>query len=169
MKTLISIRRFFAIALGTAVIALATAGAPSQAFAQHTPFAGLAGVWSGAGTIAFTDGSKERIKCRASYAVGDGGNGLQLTLRCASDSYRFELSSDVHNSGGRIAGTWAEATRNINGNLEGRARDGVFEVLVSSAAFNANLAMTTRGNSQSVRITTQSNEFAGVSITLSKS
>jgi hypothetical protein len=42
-------------------------------------------------------------------------------------------------------------------------------VLVSSPAFTANLAMSTHGNSQSVKITTQSNEFSGVAITLSRS
>src|SRR6185437_5371937 len=53
------------------------------------PFAGMAGVWSGAGTVTLDDGSTERIRCRATYAVGAGGNGLQQTLTCASDSYKF--------------------------------------------------------------------------------
>lgn len=78
--------------------------APSIAFAQSAPFAGLAGVWSGTGSISLAGGSKERIKCRATYSVGDNGNGLQQTLRCASDSYKFELSSNVKNSGGKISG-----------------------------------------------------------------
>ncbi|HWZ06872.1 MAG TPA: hypothetical protein VNY53_08200, partial [Bradyrhizobium sp.] len=59
------------------------------------PFAGLAGNWTGGGTVTLDDGSTERIRCRATYAVGAGGNGLQQTLTCASDSYRFNLTSNL--------------------------------------------------------------------------
>ena len=34
------------------------------------PFAGMAGNWSGGGTVTLDDGSSERIRCRATYAVG---------------------------------------------------------------------------------------------------
>ena len=30
----------------------------------------MAGVWSGGGTVTLDDGSTERIRCRATYAVG---------------------------------------------------------------------------------------------------
>ena len=142
---------------------------PAASQAQSAPFAGLAGVWSGTGSISLASGSHERIKCRATYAVGDNGNGLQQTLRCASDSYKFELSSNVRNANGRISGTWSEATRGVSGDLQGNARAGVFEVLVSSPAFTANLNLNTRGNSQTVKITSQGTEFSGVTITLSRS
>src|SRR4051812_27401464 len=48
----------------------------SLGYAQTGPFAGMAGAWSGGGTITLDDGSNERIRCRATYAVGAGGNGL---------------------------------------------------------------------------------------------
>ncbi len=143
--------------------------APSIALAQSAPFASLAGVWSGTGSISLAGGGKERIKCRATYAVGDNGNGLQQTLRCASDSYKFELSSNVKNSGGKISGNWSENTRGVSGDLEGRAQAGLFEVVVSSPAFTANLNLSTRGNNQTVRITSQGTEFSGVTITLTRS
>ena len=62
-----------------AVIAatLLSQAAPSLAVAQSAPFAGLAGVWSGSGSIALADGHRERIKCRATYAVSETGAGLQ--------------------------------------------------------------------------------------------
>ena len=165
MKHFVSRRGFQAALAAAAMIALT----PSVSHAQSAPFAGLSGVWSGSGSIALANGSKERIKCRATYAVGDNGNGLQQTLRCASDSYRFELSSNVKNNNGKIFGTWSEATRNVSGDLEGRASHGLFEVVVSSPAFTANLNLSTRGNSQTVRITSQGTEFSGVTITLARS
>lgn len=155
-----------------AVIAatLLSQAAPSLAVAQSAPFAGLAGVWSGSGSIALADGHRERIKCRATYAVSETGAGLQQSLRCASDSYKFELTSDVRSvGGGRIEGSWNEATRNVGGAIEGHARGGLFEVVVSSPAFTANLSLATHGNSQTVKISSQGTEFTGVTITLARS
>lgn len=163
-------KTFVAPRIHAAVIAATLLAAPSLAFAQSAPFAGLAGVWSGSGAIALGDGHKERIKCRATYAVSESGTGLQQTLRCASDSYRFELSSDLRSvGGGHIEGTWNEATRNVGGAIEGLAHGGVFQVVVSSPAFTANLTLTTHGNSQTVRISSQGSEFSGVTITLGRS
>lgn len=139
----------------------------SASYAQSGPFAGMAGNWSGGGTITLEDGSTERIRCRATYAVGAGGNGLQQSLTCASDSYKFQLTSNVTAQGSAVSGTWNEATRNINGNLEGRSGGGVFQVLVNAPGFNANLTLTTRGNKQSIVIKGES-QFRGASISLSR-
>ncbi len=110
----------------------------SASYAQSGPFAGMAGNWSGSGTVTLDDGSTERIRCRASYAVGAGGNGLQQTLTCASDSYKFNLSSNIMAQGAAISGTWSESSRNINGNLEGRSGGGNFQVVATAPGFTAN-------------------------------
>ena len=114
------------------------------------------------------DGSTERIRCRASYAVGAGGNGLNQSLTCASDSYKFNLSSNVVAERGVLSGTWNESSRGINGNLEGRAGNGNFQVVASAPGFSANISLTTRGNKQSVVIRAES-QFRGASISLSRS
>src|ERR1039458_4983938 len=67
----------------------------SAGHAQSGPFAGFNGAWSGNGTVALSDGTTERIRCKADYKVDGTGLGLKQTLRCASDSYKFDLSSDV--------------------------------------------------------------------------
>jgi len=135
--------------------------------AQAGPFAGLAGHWSGGGTVTLDDGSTERIRCRASYAVGAGGNGLNLTLICASDSYKFDLSGNVVSERGALTGTWSESSRGVNGTLEGRGANGNFQVIANAAGFAANLTVTTRGNRQSVAIRAE-NGFRGASIALSR-
>lgn len=139
----------------------------SASHAQSGPFAGLAGNWSGAGIVTLDDGSTERIRCRATYAVGAGGNGLNQTLTCASDSYKFNLTSNIMAQGAAISGTWSEASRNINGNLQGRSGGGNFQVVATSPGFTANLSLTTRGNKQSVVIKAE-NQFKGASISLSR-
>jgi hypothetical protein len=158
-------RLIFAIAT---VLAASTWSAVGHA-QSGGPFAGMAGVWSGGGSVTLDDGSTERIRCRATYAVGAGGNGLQQTLTCASDSYKFNLSSNVTAQGSALAGTWSEASRNINGNIEGRAvAGGVVQVVASAPGFSANISLTTRGNRQSVVIRAES-QFKGASISLTRS
>ena len=161
----------FAIArrLIFAVVTLFAASVFSSAsHAQSGAFAGMAGNWSGGGTVTLDDGSTERIRCRASYAVGAGGNGLNQSLTCASDSYRFELRANVIAHGSEISGSWSETSRNVSGSLEGRGSAGNIQVVASSAGFNANISLTTRGNKQSVTIRADS-QFKGANITLTRS
>ena len=97
----------------------------------------MAGNWSGGGTVTLDDGSTERIRCRATYAVGAGGTGLNLTLTCASDSYKFDLRGNVISDRGALSGTWSESSRGVNGTLEGRGANGNFQVVATAAGFTA--------------------------------
>jgi hypothetical protein len=151
-----------------AVALLAASVSSTASYAQAGPFAGMAGIWSGSGVVTLDDGSTERIRCRASYAVGDGGHGLNQTLTCASDSYKFDLKTNVVAEGSSIRGTWSESNRNISGNIEGRGASGSIQVVASTAGFNANVSLTTRGNRQSVEIKAES-LFRSASISLRRS
>jgi hypothetical protein len=157
-RRLLWLSAFATIAFSTATTA-ATAG----------PFSGLAGSWSGGGHISLANGTKERIRCRAHYSVGSDGNALQQSLRCASDSYNFELHSDVESHGGRISGNWNESTRQIGGTLSGRARHGRIEVSVQNPNFSARLTLISHGHHQSVIIRSSGGgQFTGASISLAR-
>lgn len=162
------ISRSVSLLLRTSLIGAALGLSAPAAFAQSAPFAGMAGVWSGSGTIALEGGAKERIRCKATYAVSSEGNGLNQALLCASDSYKFELKSDVIAKSGALSGNWAETTRNVSGSLQGRAGNGQFDVTVSAPAFTAKLVMTTNGNKQNVAITSDGS-FKGANIALNRS
>src|ERR1700719_3446844 len=136
--------------------------------AQSAPFAGFDGAWSGNGTVSLSDGTTERIRCKADYKVSGSGLGLKQNLHCASDSYKFDLSSDVTSQGDRISGNWREASRNIFGNLQGTAGGGRIDVFVEASGFAANLTLTTTGNRQTVQISSKG-EIRGVTITMVKS
>jgi hypothetical protein len=140
----------------------------SASHAQSAPFAGLAGYWSGTGSVTLDDGSSERIRCRATYAVSGNGSGLNQTLTCASDSYKFDLKTNVVSEQGSISGGWSESSRGINGSLSGHASNGNFQVIATAAGFTANITLTTHGNKQSVVIRPDS-QFKGASITLTRS
>src|SRR6266566_1664044 len=60
------------------------------------------------------------VHARPCGTGGDGSN-LSLNLKCASDSYNFNLTSDVEYQGGAIRGSWTEASRNASGTISGRA------------------------------------------------
>ncbi len=151
-----------AAGLGAALMLSVSAG-----YAQSSPFAGFDGAWSGSGTVSLSDGTTERIRCRADYKVTATGLGLKQNLRCASDSYKFDLSSDVTSEGGRISGNWSEASRNVFGNLQGTAGGGQIDVFVEAAGFAANLTLRTNGTRQTVQISSKG-EIRGVSITMVK-
>jgi hypothetical protein len=133
------------------------------------PFLGLSGHWSGAGTVTMTDGATERIRCKAAYAVNATGKAVQQTLRCASDSYRFEISSNVISEGGSLSGSWAEATHGASGNISGRTSGAEIVVNVAGAGFTAHLDLRTQGDRQSVTIRPQGGtDVTAVSIALRK-
>jgi hypothetical protein len=151
-EIIVNARRLIFAAVAFLLASLAgTAG-----YAESGAFAGMAGNWSGGGTITLDDGSTERIRCRATYAVRADGNGLNQTLTCASDSFKINLASNVIAQGSTLSGTWSETTRNASGNLEGRGGGGNFQVVASGPGFTASIALTTRGNKQSVVIKSDS-------------
>src|SRR5258705_11234411 len=112
--------RLFGQAIKAAGVGAALMLSVSVSPAKAGPFTGFNGSWSGNGTVALSDGTTERIRCTASYNVNSTGLGLKQTLRCASDSYKFDLSTDVTSQGDRISGNWSEASRNIFGTLQAR-------------------------------------------------
>ena len=158
--------------LKTAVLASGLLLISTQGHAEpgwEGPFLGLSGHWSGAGTVTMTDGATERIRCKASYAVNATGKAVQQTLRCASDSYRFEISSNVISEGGSLSGSWAEATRGASGNISGRASGAEIVVNVAGPGFTAHLDLRTQGDRQSVTIRPQGGtDVTAVSIALRK-
>jgi hypothetical protein len=166
MKT--PVTGFSGRAIKTAAAAAVLLLSLSAAQAQSGAFAGFDGAWNGSGTVSMSDGSSERIRCRATYKVDNSGTGLAQTLRCASDSYKFDLTSNVTSQGNNVSGSWSEASRNVFGNLNGRAGGGQIDVFVEAAGFAANITLTTRGNKQSVQISSKG-EIRGVSINMIRS
>ena len=151
--------------LMAAAVLFVTAVASTESKAQSGPFAPLAGTWSGTGTVTLDDGSSERIRCRAKYAPI--GPTMEMSLTCASDAYKFNLGASVKAEGSAIVGNWSETSRNISGALQGRGGGGNYELVASTAGFNANIALHTTGSKQIVKMRADS-QFRGADITLSK-
>ena len=156
-------RAFTAAGVGAALLLSVSVGSTQAS----GPFAGFDGSWSGAGSVTLSNGTTEHIRCKADYKVNGTGMGLKQALHCASDSYKFDLTSDVTSNGDRISGNWSEASRNIFGNLQGTAGNGTIEVFVEANGFAANLTLKTNGTKQTVQISSKG-EIRGVNITMVK-
>ena len=130
----------------------------------------LAGYWAGAGVISMKSGTRERIRCRGSYAISPAGDALNQSLVCASDSYKFNVQSNVSESAdGVLSGSWAETTRNANGQLSGRVAGNHIVANVQGVGFTAAISIITRGRSQSVSITPAGGtDVVGVNVSMHK-
>jgi len=155
---------------GAAVAGLLLVGAgPRDARSEPGPFSALNGSWSGVGTIKKSNGGSERIRCRSAFEP-TGAVNLSLRLRCASDSYNFDLTAGVAYQGGAISGSWQESTRNVNGGISGHsASEGrQVEAVAQTIGVTSNITLITRGNHQSVSILTPGAEVPEIIVSLEK-
>jgi hypothetical protein len=127
-----------------------------NAVAQHAggAFDDLGGQWAGSGTIDLSNGTREPIKCRATYDLLTDQHRLQLNIRCASDSYNFDLFSNIVLAGHTVSGSWSESTRSVAGTISGTAEGDHVQVHAESSSFTADLSLVTRGDRQTVSIRT---------------
>ena len=157
----------FAGLLLAALLLLPAAPAEAQrAEAAVKLFDNMSGTWSGTGLVTLAGGEKERIRCRVTYEVSETGNRVEQDLRCASDSYKFELMCDITYANGYITGRWNARTQRQSGTISGRAAAGLIEALAETSGFSAFFTMVTRGDQQSVKITSESQLISDVTITL---
>src|ERR1700740_251463 len=140
-------------ASGTLVaLALMLLVAPPARAQATGPFDVLAGSWSGTGTVNTSDGTHERVRCLAKYVSEKAGNGVQLDLRCATDSYKVEFTSSIVQSGGALSGNWFERTRRVAGQISGKAQGDEVNVRASGQTFTAILNVKTQGTRQTFKM-----------------
>jgi hypothetical protein len=164
-------KRCIGVLTGGAFAALSIAvGTSGMTAAAEQPgiFLFLSGDWAGDGVVATKAGTNENIRCRAKYVVNDSGNNLQQALRCASDSYKFEINSNMSYVNGGITGTWADAVANVAGQLTGNVYPDRIKGSVNGSLFSAAVAVVTDGSRQSVSIEPTGTSIRTVIITMKK-
>lgn len=148
-------------------LGLAMLGA-SFGVAHAGPFSSFEGNWTGSGTITTTNGTKERIRCRAHYTIGGGGTSMSQNLTCASDSYKFNVVSNVQSEGSAISGTWSETSRGANGQIVGHITPTQISAQVNGPGFTARIGIAARAGRQSVTMSPTGTDISNVSVTMSK-
>ncbi|MCW2315650.1 hypothetical protein SAMN06265338_102155 [Rhodoblastus acidophilus] len=155
----------------TAGVAAATLAfvCAAPALAQSAgPFSAFAGNFHGGGAVIGSDGHRERISCRARGGAGDGGRSLTQSVVCASDSYRFNINSNVVAEGGSVRGEWSETTRGVSGSISGRVSDGSFNGRVDGGTFTASVALRATGRGMSMSLAPSDGDVARVEVSLSR-
>jgi hypothetical protein len=147
------------------LFALAPAGASGL-------FEGMEGSWRGEGSIAWSTGETERMRCNAKYKVERDGNRIVQELTCATDSTRLVIKSTItyNPAAGAITGSWSETSYGINGSVTGTASTNSVKAMVKSRdnRFQARVTVVTSGSAQTVSIVPQGIDVTEVSVELKR-
>ena len=95
-------------------------------------------------------------------------SGLSINIKCASDNYKFELTSNVVERRGVISGKWSEASYKVSGNITGRVSGNRITAVAQGDSFNSPITMTTTGNRQTVSMTPERTYVISVQMALNR-
>jgi hypothetical protein len=155
----------FRIVLAAAAVISAQ---PASSAVAGDVFAAFAGSFRGAGEVVMTDGHRERIACRATGAVANGGRNMAQTIVCASDSYKFDIRGEVMASGSQVSGDWRETTRGVTGAITGRVVDDHFNGVVNGEGFTAGFSLRVSGRRLAFGLRPSNSDIVRVDVTLSR-
>ena len=139
----------------------------SVAASAQSPFAQLAGTWSGSGTARFDSGKTESLRCRGYYTNSGGQQNLGLSIRCANASAKVELRANLINANGSVSGSWEERTYNQSGTVAGRASDNKLNLKITGG-IDGSMVVTITGVTHSVVVSTSGPSLKGVNISMSR-
>jgi hypothetical protein len=152
--------------VASAVVLLGLAAAPVRA--ADNPFSAMVGQWNGNGTVTYASGTKERLRCRVRYDQNAEDTILQ-TLRCASDSYKFQINAFYRNTAGKLNGHWEELTLQVSGSITGDVTPtGKITGDLHGPGFEASVLVDTDGDQQTVNIAAQNQDIRSVSVSVKR-
>lgn len=149
-----------AVAVALSIVTVCTARADS-------PFAELAGTWSGNGTARFDDGRSESLRCKGYYTNTNGAQNLGLSIRCANASAKVELRANLVYANGAVTGNWEERTYNQSGAVSGRATANKLNLAITGG-IDGSMAVSVTGNTQTVNVSTGGPSLKAINISLSR-
>lgn len=148
-------------------VGVATSPVPLGA-QQASPFAALAGRWTGEGRLGLKASPAETVKCRATYFLTDGKDELKQNIRCATAGGSIEVQSQIENAAGVLSGHWKETTRNLEGDLTGAVKPNGLRIVVKGGDLTANMDILVRDNKQVVEIQFINSALVGLSLLMTK-
>ncbi len=115
---------------------------------------GLAGRWSGQGTVKPATGPAERFNCVVTYIPQGSSTRLRQNLRCNSANYKLDAATHLELRGGKVVGRWQDNIyTGLNGTVSGTVKGGGFDIVLSGKFFTAKMTVVGSGCQQSVRVT----------------
>jgi len=150
---------------GVLGIAVASLIALAPALAADSAFGSLAGSWGGSGTVKYTDGSTEKMRCSARYS--DGASDMSLSIKCSSSAHNIDLSGRLHANGGRVSGDWSESNFGLSGSASGRASAGRLSISLGGGVSGL-MSVSYSGSHQEVAISVEGVALNSVNMSLGK-
>jgi hypothetical protein len=169
--------RAFAARSGAFVAAVflsAASVAPTPAAFAAGLFTQMGGSWRGDGSVIYTNGQTEGMRCTAKYEVTDDGNKMKQDLTCAfaSGGSPLKIKSDItyRAAAGIINGYWSEGSYGLSGTLTGSASSNKIKarVLTTSQNLTVQVEVTTSGGQQTVTLRPTSLDVKEVRVQLRK-
>ncbi|HEU0018297.1 MAG TPA: hypothetical protein VFQ31_08095 [Methyloceanibacter sp.] len=136
-------------ALVVTAVLIAPAGAADPK-AAGSPFDALSGEWKGGGTVTPTKGEPLKVACKATYKVTGGT--LAQHLRCAGEDYSINATTKLTNKGGKVKGSWNEATYDANGGVTGTAKDKTIHARITGDKFSGRMSINVSGTGHEINI-----------------
>jgi len=125
---------------------LAVAALPVVAFvgsSQADPAPGLAGSWNGGGWVSFSNGKKEKARCRAHYT--GGGSAYTVTATCATSAGKASQTAKVYKvSGTHYKGSFFNSEYNVRGSIRVTVNGTSQNVSLSGDGASAQLNLSRR-------------------------
>ena len=144
-----------------AILAILTS-APAQA---AEAFDALKGSWAGSGSVSFSGGESEKLRCTARYS--GGGASLALNVKCASASAQINLTASLDAKGNKVSGDWSENSYGLSGDANGSVSGGSVRLKISGSA-SGYLTLNVSGSHHSIAMSTQGTSVAGVNVSLNR-
>lgn len=119
--------------------------------------------------MSLNDGSREILRCRASYGVRSSGDALSVDMNCKSDSYRVHIVANVVAQGTTLSGSWQETTRHVEGTVTGRIpMPGEMQASFEAMGGGLQLGARTNGSLQAITINSQGSAIQSISLLLKR-
>ena len=168
-RMFLSRRAIFAALAFAGGLAGAASLTPELGVAENaSPFAKFLGNWRGSGEVIESDGTREHISCRAKYTASAGGDAVTQSLRCASDSYSFDIGLYLVANGQTVQGDWQEYQRKVEGHVTGRLGDGQFDGNIAGASFSAETSARVSGRKQTISLRTKGAQVIKAEIAMTR-
>jgi hypothetical protein len=126
----------------------------------------FAGYWTGGGKVTLNNGSTEQVKCVVTYKTT--GDQLRQNIRCASQGFSFNGTSELQITGNKVTGKWIENTYSATGDVTGKFNDAGFALSISGMTFTATMDVATVGCKQTLDITPKGLEVVKIALGLGK-
>jgi hypothetical protein len=123
---------------------------PAAEKASGNPFDQLKGDWTGGGVVTPSKGGTEKVDCKVTYTVA--GSAVTQSMLCSGNDYKFDAKTKFKYDGGKVTGSWNEATYDASGSVSGTAAGETVHARISGDKFSGRMAINVADGGHTINI-----------------